>query len=92
MPLLIPQLMSCPGLPRAEDKNVLRCLSSSTAAAERGRHRRDSGLEEKSIQAIYSRSQLDSQRALYLPEPLMKLQDVGPWGSLNQVRVGRAFC
>ncbi len=92
MPLLIPQLMSCPGVPRAEDKDVLCCLSSSTAAAEGGRHRGDSGLEEKSIQAIYSRSQLDSQQALCLLEPLMKLQDVSSWGGLNQVGVGRAFC
>jgi hypothetical protein len=91
MPLLIPQLMSCPGMPRAEDKDMLCCSSSSTTAAEGGRHRGDSGLDEKSIQAIYSRSQLDSQRALCLPETLMKLQDVGPWGGLNQVGVGRAF-
>ncbi len=61
---------------------MLRCLSSSAAAAEGGRHKGDPGLEEKSIQAIYSRSQLYSQRALCLPEPLMKLQDVGPWGGL----------
>ncbi len=91
MPLLIPQLMLCPSMPRAEDKDMLRCLSSSTTAAEGRRHRGDSGLEEKSIQAIYSRSQLDSQRALCLPEPLMKLQDVGPQGGLNQVGVGRVF-
>ncbi len=78
-------------VPRAEDKDMLCRLPSSATAAEGGEHRGDSGLEEKSIRAICSRSQLDSQRALCLPEPLMKLQDVGAWGGLNQVRVGRAF-
>jgi hypothetical protein len=60
---------------------------------QRGRrHRGDSSLEEKSIQAIFSHSKLNSQRALCLLELLMKLQDVGRWGGLNQVRVGRASC
>jgi hypothetical protein len=75
----------------AEDKDVLRYLLSSATAAERGRHRRDPGLEEKGIQGIYSSSQLDSQQAPCLTEPLMKLQDISPWGGLNQVWVGRAF-
>ncbi len=91
MSLVIPQLMPRPGVPRAEDKDMLCCLPSSATAAEGGRHRGDSGLEEKSVQAICSCSQLDSERALCLPEPLMKLQDVHPRGGLNQVGVGRAF-
>jgi hypothetical protein len=91
MPLIIPQLASCPSVLRAEDENESCCLLSSAAAAEGGRHRADSGLEEKSIQTVCSRSQLDSQQALCLPEPLMELQDIRPWGGLNQVGVGRAF-
>ncbi len=91
MSLFIPQLMPCPSVPTAEDEDVLCRLSFSAAAAEEGRHRGDSGLEEKSVQAICSCSQLDSQRALCLPEPLMKLQDVRPRGDLNQVGVRRAF-
>ncbi len=83
MSLVIPQLMLRPGVPRAEDKDMLCRLPSSATAAEGGRHREDSGLEEKSIQAICSHSQLYSQRALCLPQPLMKLQDVGPQGGLN---------
>ncbi len=92
MPQLIAKLVSRPRVLRAEYKDVLRRLSSSAAAAEQGRHRGDPGLEEESIQAIYSCSQVDSQRALCLLEPLMKLQDIGPTGALNQVWVGRAFC
>jgi hypothetical protein len=80
-----------PGVPRAEDMDMLCHLPSSATAADGGRHRGDSDLEEKSVQAICPRSQLDSQRALCLPEPLMKLQDVRPQGGLNQVTVGRAF-
>jgi hypothetical protein len=91
MPLLIPQLMSCPSVLRADDEDMSCRLPSSATAAEGGGHRGDSSLEEKSIQAICSRSQLDSQQALCLPEPLMKLQDVRPRGGLNQVGVGRAF-
>jgi hypothetical protein len=88
MPQLISQLVSCPRVVRTEDKDVLRCLSSSAAAAEGGRHRGDLGLEEKSIKAIDSRSQLDSQRALRLPGPLMKLQDIGPWGASTKSGMG----
>ncbi len=92
MPQLIPQLMSCPRVLVAEDKDVRRCLSSSAAAAKRGRHRGDHGLEENGIQAFYSHSQLNYQQAIRLPEPLMDLQDIRPWGSPDQVWVGRAFC
>jgi hypothetical protein len=81
MPLLIPQLMSCPSMLRAEDEEMSCCVPSSATAIEGRRHRGDSGLEEKCIQAICSRSQLDAQQALCLPEPLIKLQDVGPWGA-----------
>jgi hypothetical protein len=89
--MLIPKLISCRGIPRAKYEDVFCHLSSSAPAAEGGKHRGDSGLEEKSIQAICSRSRLDSQQALCFPEPLMKLQDVRPWGGLNQIGVGRAF-
>jgi hypothetical protein len=89
--LLIPQLMLCLGVLGAKDEDVLCRLLSSAAAAERGRHRGDSSLEEKSIQAISSHSQLDSQRALCLPEPLMKLQDICPRGGLNKIGVWKAF-
>jgi hypothetical protein len=89
--MLIPKLMSCPGIPRAKDEDVFCRLPSSATAAEGRKHRGDSSLEEKSVQAICSRSQLDSQRALCFPEPLMELQDVRPWGGLNHVGVGRAF-
>jgi hypothetical protein len=78
MPQLIPQLVLYPIVLRAEDKDVLHCLSSSAAAAETGRHRGDPGLEEKTIQAIHSYSQLYSQRALCLPELLMKLHNISP--------------
>jgi hypothetical protein len=73
MSLVIPQLMPRPGMPRAEDKDMLCRLPSSATAAEGGRHRGDPGLVEKSIQAIGSHSELDSQQAICLPEPLMKL-------------------
>ncbi len=92
MPLLIPQLLSCSSVPWAEDEDVFRCLTSSAAAAERGRHRGDSGLVEKSVRAIYSHSQLDSQRALSLPELFIQPQNVCPWGGLDQIVIGRAFC
>jgi hypothetical protein len=84
--------MSCPSVPRAKDKDVPRSLASSVTAAEGGRHRGDSGVVEKSIQADCSHFQLDSQQALCLPEPLMKLQDIGPQGGLNLIGIGRAFC
>ncbi len=85
--LLMPRL----NVPRAEYKDVLCCLLSSAAAAEGGRHRGNSGLEEKSVQAICSHYQLDGQQALCFLDPLMKLfQDVCPWGGLDQVRVERA--
>jgi hypothetical protein len=58
-------------------------------AAEGGRHSGDSGLEEKSVQAICSRSQLDSQQALSLSEPLMKLLDVHPRGASTKLGLGR---
>jgi hypothetical protein len=91
MPLLIPPLMLCPSILRAKDEDVFCRMLSSATAVEGGWHGGDSSLEEKSIQAISSRSQLDSQRALCLPEPLMKLEDVCPRGGLNQVGVGKAF-
>jgi hypothetical protein len=84
--------MSCPSVFRAKDKDVSRSLASSATAAEGGRHRGDLGLVEKSVQAVCSHSQLDSQRALCLPEPLMELQNIGPRGGLNQIGIGRAFC
>jgi hypothetical protein len=87
----IPKLMSCTGIPGAEDEDLFCCLSSFAIAAEKGKHSWDSGLEEKSIQAVCSRSQLDSEQALCFPEPLMKLQDVCPGEGLNQIRVVRAF-
>ncbi len=83
MSLFIPELMLYPSVPGAEDKDVLCHLLTSATAAKRGSHRGNSSLEEKSIQAICARSQLDSQRAVYLPEPLMELHDVRPWGGLN---------
>jgi hypothetical protein len=48
-------------------------------------------MEEKSVQAVFSCSQQDSQRALCLPEPFMELQDVSPQGGLNQIGVGWTF-
>ncbi len=91
MSLFIPELMPCPSVLEAEEKDMLCRLSSTATAAEGGRHRGDSGLEEKSVQAICSPSQLDSQRALCLPEPLMELQDICHQGGLNQVGVGLAL-
>jgi hypothetical protein len=91
MSLYISQLMLCPSVPGAEVKDVLCHFLSSAIAAVGGKHRGDSGLEEKRVQAISSHPQLDSQQALCLPEPLMKLQDVWPQGGLNHVWVGRAF-
>ncbi len=88
MSLFIPELVPYPSVPRAEDKDVLCCLPSSATAAERGSHRGDSGLEEKSIQAICSCSQLDCQRALCLLEPLMEIQDVRPWGASTKSGLG----
>jgi hypothetical protein len=78
-------------MPGAEDKDVLCFLPSSGTAAEGGRHRGDSRLDEKRIQAVCSHSQLDSQQAFCLHEPLMQLQHISPWGSLNQVGAERAF-
>jgi hypothetical protein len=91
MSLFISQLRACPSLPWAKDEDVFRRLLSSPTGANGGRDRGDSGLEEKSIQTIFSHSQLDGQRALCLPEPMMELHDVRPWGGLNQIGVGRAF-
>ncbi len=71
MPQLIAQLVSCPKIFRAEDKDMFCCLSSPAAAAEGERHRGDPGLKQKRVQAIYSRFQLDGQRALRLQEPFM---------------------
>jgi hypothetical protein len=59
MPKLNPQLVLCPRVPRMEDKKVLCCMLPSTQAAERKRCRGNSSLDEKSLQAIYSRSELD---------------------------------
>ncbi len=87
----IPELVLYPSVPRAEDKDVLCRLPSSTTAAEKGRHRGDSGLEEKCVQVICSRSQLHSQQALCLLELLMELKDVRTWVGLNQVELGRVF-
>jgi hypothetical protein len=84
--------MWCPCMTRAKDKDVFSCLSSSARATQSGRHSGDSGLEVNSVKAICSLSQLDGQRALRLPEPLLELQNVSPWGGLNQVRVGIIFC
>jgi hypothetical protein len=61
MPLLIPHHMSCLIVLGAEDEELFCCLSSSAAAAEGGRHKWDSGLDDKSIQANYSLSKLDSE-------------------------------
>ncbi len=58
--MLIPELLLCPCMHMAEDKNVLCCLLSF-AAAEGGQHRRGTGLEENSVRAICSYSWLDSQ-------------------------------
>jgi hypothetical protein len=91
MSLLITQLMPCPSVLGAEDEDVFCRLLSSATAAEGVRHRGDSRLKEKSIQAICSHSQLDSQQALCLPKPLMRLQDICLREGQNQVRVGRAF-
>jgi hypothetical protein len=60
--------VSCPRVLRVDDKDVLRYLLSSAAAAERERHRGDPGLEEKSFYAIYPFS---AQQALCILEPLM---------------------
>jgi hypothetical protein len=76
----------------AKDYIVFCCLLSSAAAAKTRRHRRDSGLEEKCIQAIGYHSQMDGQQALCCLEPLVKLQNINPWGVLNQLGVGRTFC
>jgi hypothetical protein len=55
------QLISqCPRVLGAGNEIVLYCLLSSAAAAEMGKHRGDTSLEEKSIQAINSCSMLDS--------------------------------
>jgi hypothetical protein len=47
--LFILQLMPCPSILRAEDKDVPCNLLSSAIAAEGGIHRGDFGLEEKSV-------------------------------------------
>ncbi len=91
MPSLIPQLMSRPGVPRAKHEDMFCHLSSFATAAEGGKHRADSGLEEKSFKAISSHSQLDSQRALCQPEPIMELQDFTPWEGFNHIGVQRAL-
>jgi hypothetical protein len=75
----------------AEDKYVLCSMLSSATDAESGSHRADPSLEKKSIKAIYSHSQLLSLRALWLPKPLMKLEDISPQGGFYQVWVGRAL-
>ncbi len=90
--MLFLELMSCPGIPSAKDEDVSCRLPSFAVAAEVGKHRGESGLEEKSVQAICSHSQLDSQRALCFSEPLMELQDVRPRGGLNHIGVERDFC
>jgi hypothetical protein len=49
-------------------------------------------MEEKSIQAIYYPSRLDSQQAFCLPEPLVRLHDISHRECLKRIRVKRAFC
>ncbi len=71
--MLIPKLMSCPGKLRAKDEGVCCGLSSSAAAAKGGKHSGDSGLKEESVQAICSRSQLDSQQDFCFPQHIMEL-------------------
>jgi hypothetical protein len=88
MSLLIPQLVPCPFVSRAEDKDLLCHLTLSTTAAEEGRHRENSGLEQKRIQVIYSHFQLDSQQALCFSKPLMKPQDIGPQGASIKLGLG----
>ncbi len=51
----------------------------------------NSGLEEKRIEAVCSHSQLDSQLALYLPQPLEQLQDASSRKGINHITIGRAF-
>jgi hypothetical protein len=69
--MLVSQLVKCTGMHRAEDMDVLHCSSSSATTAGRGRPKEGPDLEKKGIQANCSHSQLDSQRALCLPKPLM---------------------
>jgi hypothetical protein len=91
MSLFIPQLMLCPSVPRAKDEDMLCSLPSSATAAEGGRQRGNSGLEKKRVQAICSRSQLDGQRALCLPEHLMKLENICPRGTSTKSGLGELF-
>ncbi len=65
------------------------CRSSySAAAAEGGKHKSDFGLEEKSIEAICSRSQLYDQRGVCLPEHISELHYVGPGGASTRLGKG----
>ncbi len=87
MSLLILKFVPCLSIPRAEDEDMFCYSPFSVTAAEWVRHREDPGLEEKSIQAICFRSQLNSQQALWLPEPFLKLHDISPLGGLHQTGV-----
>jgi hypothetical protein len=78
-------------MPRVKGKDMLCYLPFSAAAAEGGSNKGDSGNKKNNVKAICSHFQLESQQALRLPELLMKLKDVCPWGSLNQLGVWRAF-
>ncbi len=69
--LFITQFMLSPSMPGTADEDKLCCLSTSATALEGGRKRGDSGLEENSVKAFYSRLQLDGWPALCLPEFLV---------------------
>jgi hypothetical protein len=86
--MLIPQLMSCPSIPRAKDEDMFCRLPSSATVAKRGRHGGAPAWGGKGIRAICSHSQLDSQQALCLPEPLMELQDIGSRGPSTKSGLG----
>jgi hypothetical protein len=57
---------------------MILLLQQSAAAAEGDKNRGELGLKEKGIRVVCSCPQLDSQRALCLLEPFMKLQNIGP--------------
>ncbi len=76
-----PQVILCLRVLGVEDKNVLCSLLFSAAAAVMGRYKGETDLEKKSIKAIYSCSQLDSQQASHRASRYWFQGE--PWQSLD---------
>jgi hypothetical protein len=84
--------MSCPKVLRAKDKEMLCLLSFSAATAERGDTEGTLAWKRKASRPFVPGLSWTASELSVIHKPLMNLKDIGPWESLKQVLVGRAFC